>query len=80
MRSIIDQEARKLITQAHESAYKMLSNNLDKLHKLTDELLKRESLTYQEIVEIIGEPVNKTRYDLAKAHLLDRINDNVNTK
>ena len=75
LRNIIDEEARKLVTQAHDSAYKMLSNNLDKLHILTEELLKRESLTYQEIVEIIGEPVNKTRYDLAKSHLLDRVDN-----
>ena len=73
LRSIIDSEARKLISQAHDQAYKTVNNNLDKLHKLTEELLKRESLTYQEIVEIIGEPTNKTRYNLSQSHLLDKV-------
>jgi ATP-dependent Zn protease len=73
LRGIIDDEARKLVAQAHSSAYKTLNTNLDKLHKLAEELLKKESLTYQEIVQIIGEPINKNRYNLANAHLMDQV-------
>lgn len=81
LRSLIDVEARKLVSQAHDEAYKTLKANTDKLHKLTEELLRRESLTYQEIVEIIGEPINKGRYNLTKAHFLDSFeSNNLNNK
>jgi len=66
LRNIIDQEVNKLIAQAHSSAEKTVRNNMDKLHKLSEELIKRESLNYEEIVKLIGQPLNKSRFTLAE--------------
>jgi hypothetical protein len=52
----------KLTAEAHKAAEKTVREHLDKLHKLSEELLKRESLTFEEIVELIGEPVNRQRF------------------
>ena len=69
LRSVIDQEVNKLIAQAHSSAEKTVRNNMEKLHKLSEELMKRDSLNYEEIVKLIGPPLNKSRYTLAEINL-----------
>jgi spastic paraplegia protein 7 len=66
LQSIIDLEVNKLIASAHAEAEKTVRNNLDKLHLLADELIKKENLSYEDIVKLIGPPLNKSRYELAK--------------
>lgn len=65
LRNTIDLEVNKLLANAHKSTVKTLNDHMDKLHLLADELIKRESLTYQEIVDLIGQPVNAGRYKTA---------------
>ena len=70
LRNMIDLEVNKLVASAHERSVDTLRKHSDVLHKLAEELLKRETLSYAEIVELIGEPAeNSQRYRLATAHL-----------
>jgi cell division protease FtsH len=59
----IDEEIREIINTAFERAVKILSDNMNLLHKLSEELLEREILDAEEIDSIIrGEvlpPVQK---------------------
>jgi len=49
----IDEEIREIITSAFERAVKILNDNMDILHKLSEELLEREILDGEEIDRII---------------------------
>jgi len=49
----IDKEVIKLVKQGHEKAINILKDNLDKLHELSRELLKKETLTGQEFMAIL---------------------------
>lgn len=57
--NIIDVECRQLIQSAYFKAEKILKTNNDKLKKLAEELLKNESLNYEQVVELIGPPKNE---------------------
>ncbi len=50
--SVVDEEVRKLIDQAHDDAYEALIANRDVLDRLALELLERETLNQAEIAEI----------------------------
>ena len=50
--SMVDEEVRKLIDQAHDDAYEALIMNRDVLDRLALELLERETLNQAEIAEI----------------------------
>jgi spastic paraplegia protein 7 len=65
LRNLIDSEVNRLMAKAHTETEKTIRNNMDKLHQLASELLKKETLTYEDIVKLIGNPLNKTRYSLA---------------
>lgn len=56
LHGLIDLEARRLISDCFATSQKILTENADKLTKLAEELLKKETLTYEEICEIIGPP------------------------
>jgi cell division protease FtsH len=56
---LMDQEIRKLITEAESRAEEILTGNRDKLEKLAGELLKEETLTRDDIERIIGKPETK---------------------
>ncbi|MDR6988713.1 cell division protease FtsH [Paenarthrobacter nitroguajacolicus] len=49
---VVDEEVRRLIDQAHDEAYAILTENRDVLDRLALELLERETLNQQEIAEI----------------------------
>jgi len=51
---LIDQEIRRLVTEAHERAKKILTENMDTLHALAQALLERETLAEKEIDVIIA--------------------------
>ncbi|MBO7643064.1 MAG: ATP-dependent zinc metalloprotease FtsH [Alphaproteobacteria bacterium] len=63
---LVDAEIRDWMNVAHNDAVKIITNNKKIVEKLADELLKRETLTGDEIREIIGvkkaekKPVKKT--------------------
>jgi spastic paraplegia protein 7 len=68
LRSVIDLEVNKLMANAHKETEKTINTNIDKLHKIANELLKRETLSYEDICALIGPPVNQTRYSIATSH------------
>jgi cell division protease FtsH len=49
----IDQEVRKIVTNAMKRSEKILRNNLDTLHRLSNALLEREILDSEEIDKIM---------------------------
>jgi cell division protease FtsH len=58
----IDQEIKKLIEEGEATARKVLTDNLDQLHKLTEALLEYETLSGDEAKRAIaGEPIERDR-------------------
>ena len=53
--ALIDEEVRKLITQAHDEARSILTTHRDALDRLADALLERETLYESDIVEILSD-------------------------
>jgi len=49
----VDEEMNKLVKEANKSAYDILKNNLDILHKLVEELLEKETVSGEELDELI---------------------------
>ncbi len=66
LRATIDMEVNSLIAKAHRDATETMMKHQDKLHILVKELLRKENLNYEDIVRLIGPPLNKTRYNLAE--------------
>jgi cell division protease FtsH len=50
----VDREVLDIIKKAHEKAAALLSENIDKLHELSDFLLVEETITGAEFMEIVG--------------------------
>ncbi len=50
---LIDEEVKKIITSCMERAEKILTDNIDALHRLANALLERETLTGDEIDKVI---------------------------
>lgn len=48
----IDKEMRSIIDRAYESVEKLLSENIDKLHRVAEELLEKETLNAKEFDEL----------------------------
>lgn len=58
----IDREVLSIIKSAHEKARKILEENIDKLHELSDFLLEKETITGQEFMEILnGKSVDEVK-------------------
>ncbi|XP_055910268.1 paraplegin [Eupeodes corollae] len=57
--NLIDREARKLVSAAYENTEKVLKTNRDKLIKLAEALLEKETLNYDEVVSLIGPPLHE---------------------
>jgi AFG3 family protein len=52
---LIDQEARKYVNEQYARTKDLLTSKSDALHALVDELLKKETLVYSELLAILGE-------------------------
>ncbi|HRR96325.1 MAG TPA: cell division protein FtsH, partial [Candidatus Ratteibacteria bacterium] len=50
----IDEEIKRILEEAENKAINILTENLDKLHKLANALLEKETLKSEEIDEILG--------------------------
>lgn len=50
----IDEEIKKILEEAEKKAIKILTENIDKLHKLANTLLEKETLKSEEIDELLG--------------------------
>ncbi len=58
---MIDQEVRAIVDKAYQRATKILKDNLDDLHKLTNALLEHETLTGDEMEALLrGESIDRT--------------------
>lgn len=51
----IDQEMRRIVDKAYSQAEKLLSENIDKLHKVAEALLEKETLDAKEFEELFSE-------------------------
>ncbi|EDW32708.1 GL18240 [Drosophila persimilis] len=56
METTIDNEARSIVTQAYRISEGILVKHRDKLDKLAEALLEKETLDYDEVVKLIGPP------------------------
>lgn len=53
---LIDLEIRKLVASAYARAEQILTENRDKLEAIAEALLQKETLNYDQVVELIGPP------------------------
>jgi cell division protease FtsH len=51
---IIDEEVQRMLRQADEHAYELLTGHRDKLEALVEALLQREELLKEEIDQVLG--------------------------
>ena len=51
---LIDQEVQKIIEKAHEKAIEILKDNMDSLHEISDYLLKEETITGEQFMNILN--------------------------
>ncbi|XP_039255831.2 mitochondrial inner membrane m-AAA protease component paraplegin-like [Styela clava] len=57
LQTTMDHEVKKTVFSAHKRASDLLENNRDKLDILSKELLSKEVLNYDDIVKLIGPPL-----------------------
>lgn len=60
----VDEKVAKIIAAAHMRAIEILKDNLDKLHEISDFLLKEETITGEEFMDILNK--NEVRVDEEK--------------
>lgn len=60
----VDEKVSKIIAAAHMRAIEILKDNLDKLHEISDFLLKEETITGEEFMDILNK--NEVRVDEEK--------------
>lgn len=53
---MMDEEVRKLVNTAYDQAEKILKDNQEKLQTLAEALLTRDTLNYDDVVDLIGLP------------------------
>jgi cell division protease FtsH len=63
---LIDDEIRRIIEEMEDKAHKLLSGHEEQLKKLADELLEHETLTREEIDELLGKAVDEKGPDEKK--------------
>ena len=51
--TLIDKEVNAIVSRAHEKARKILSDNMDALHRLAEYLLQKETITGEEFMRIL---------------------------
>ena len=59
----IDEEVSRILNEASDRAFKLLSEHRELLEKLTRELIAKEELNQAEIEAILGPPAQRTRSD-----------------
>lgn len=57
MQTEIDKKVRDLVKLQHSKAYKILEDNVGKLHELAQYLYEHETITGEEFMEILNKPV-----------------------
>ncbi len=51
--TLIDKEVNAIVSRAHETARRILSDNMDALHRLAEYLLQKETITGEEFMRIL---------------------------
>lgn len=86
----IDSEVRRLIDEAYSKAQKLLTDNMDKLTRVAEELLKREKLeaqefntifeggTLEEVIDVETDKVQTEKEEAYKVETVENPNDNNN--
>ncbi|XP_015586274.1 paraplegin [Cephus cinctus] len=59
--NLMDGEARRLVGKAYRRTEQLLQENKDKLQLLAETLLKKETLNYEDVVNLIGPPPFKNK-------------------
>ena len=54
--TLLDQKVVELVRRQHEKAYKILEDNIDKLHELAKYLYEHETITGEEFMKILNAP------------------------
>jgi len=62
----IDQEIRRYVESAQQKAESIIREHTDKLEKLTEELLKREVLTLNDIDRVFNKNVSQSKQNVAR--------------
>lgn len=55
-RAVVEEEVQVLVEQAYTRAQSLIKSNEDKLHKLASALVERETLSGEQIRELLGLP------------------------
>jgi len=64
LQATMDQEAKQLIATAYQRTETLLKQNRHHLEAMADALLARETLNYQDVVELLGPPTNAEKKQL----------------
>jgi cell division protease FtsH len=64
--NLIDSEVKKLVTQALKEAHRILNDNIENLHKLAKALLEHETLTGDEIKDLLAGKIIEKNTDEKK--------------
>ena len=54
--TLLDKKVVELVRRQHEKAYKILQDNIDKLHELAKFLFEHETITGEEFMKILNTP------------------------
>ena len=54
--TLLDKKVVELVRRQHEKAYKILEDNIDKLHELAKYLYEHETITGEEFMKILNTP------------------------
>lgn len=76
--NLIDLEARRLIAKAYKKTEEVLLKNKDKLELLAETLIKKETLNYQDVEELLGPPPFGKKRLIDPAELDDFIGKDMN--
>lgn len=66
MRQKIDDEIAKIVKEGYENAKKILNENIKSLHKIAEVLLEKETLTGEQVKELIGIKTKQIDNDISK--------------
>ena len=56
--TLLDKKVVELVRRQHEKAYKILQDNIEKLHELAKYLYENETITGEEFMKILNAPSN----------------------
>ena len=71
----IDEKVQKIISAAHMRAIEILKENMDKLHEIADFLLKEETITGEEFMEILN---RKNTSQVDEAEVIENTDVDIN--